>query len=353
MSEADSCHLVFRQAGQLYVQLLQKLGRLEAVIRVLQRLVGLCPHVVSLRNQLAIQFMTLNQNVAAEEVLNETLSRWPESDVARVHLGFIRRLQGRLAEAVTLLSAGIQSDEPSVHDARFYHMLADSLMRLGEQQRSDQVQQAAVDRGLFPSFWQRSVYNVPSLQTRPFWSVEDLPEARSLINEMEASWKSLLGELLQLLNSELPEDKLSAESEQLTRSGVWRQYTVFKRGRLDQYACSRTPLTCKLLSQHPVVHKCRRCQVKFSVLEPGARSWPHTGPTNCRLRAHLGLIVPEGAGIKVAEESRNWREGGVLVIDDSLLHEVWNMGNTSRAILIVDFWHPQLTEQQRKELAPI
>lgn len=44
-----------------------------------------------------------------------------------------------------------------------------------------QVQQAAVDRGLFPSFWQRSVYNVPSLQTRPFWSVEDLPEARSLI----------------------------------------------------------------------------------------------------------------------------------------------------------------------------
>lgn len=32
----------------------------------------------------------------------------------------------------------------------------------------------------------------------------------------------------------------------------------------------------------------------FSLLAPGARLRPHCGPTNARLRAHLGLIVPEG-----------------------------------------------------------
>jgi len=44
--------------------------------------------------------------------------------------------------------------------------------------------------------------------------------------------------------------------------------------------------------------------VKFSLLFPGTKVWPHTGPTNCRLRAHLGLQVPQGAGIKVAGETR-------------------------------------------------
>ena len=32
--------------------------------------------------------------------------------------------------------------------------------------------------------------------------------------------------------------------------------------------------------------------------------WPHTGPTNCRLRLHLGLKVPPGTGIRVAGEKR-------------------------------------------------
>ena len=31
---------------------------------------------------------------------------------------------------------------------------------------------------------------------------------------------------------------------------------------------------------------------KFSVLQPGTYALPHNGPTNGRLRCHLGVIVP-------------------------------------------------------------
>ena len=45
-------------------------------------------------------------------------------------------------------------------------------------------------------------------------------------------------------------------------------------------------------------------QVKFSVMSPGVHVWPHCGPTNCRVRAHLGLVVPEGPRIRVVNETR-------------------------------------------------
>ena len=45
-------------------------------------------------------------------------------------------------------------------------------------------------------------------------------------------------------------------------------------------------------------------QIKYSVMHPGIHVWPHCGPTNCRIRAHLGLVVPEGPKIRVATEYR-------------------------------------------------
>jgi hypothetical protein len=36
--------------------------------------------------------------------------------------------------------------------------------------------------------------------------------------------------------------------------------------------------------------------------------------------------------------------GKGLLFEDSFEHEVWNRGTQRRAILIVDFWHPDLTD---------
>ena len=87
----------------------------------------------------------------------------------------------------------------------------------------------------------------------------------------------------------------------------------------------------------------------FSVLTPGARLRPHCGPTNIRLRVHIGLDVPSSAAaMRVGNETRVWKEGSALVFDDSFEHEVWNESNEPRLVFIFDIWHPKLsTDEQR------
>jgi aspartate beta-hydroxylase len=78
-------------------------------------------------------------------------------------------------------------------------------------------------------------------------------------------------------------------------------------------------------------------------MKPGTRVRPHTGPSNERIRVHLGLEVPEGCcGIRVGTIEKSWREGELLIFDDSFEHEVWHRGEKRRLVLIVDFLHPDL-----------
>jgi aspartyl/asparaginyl beta-hydroxylase (cupin superfamily) len=48
-------------------------------------------------------------------------------------------------------------------------------------------------------------------------------------------------------------------------------------------------------------------------------------------------------GIRVGGEERTWQVGKCLVFEDSFEHEAWNDGNETRAVLVVDLWHPDLT----------
>lgn len=39
-------------------------------------------------------------------------------------------------------------------------------------------------------------------------------------------------------------------------------------------------------------------------MQPGTHVFAHTGPTNCRLRAHLGLVIPKGPRIRVGNDTK-------------------------------------------------
>ena len=52
--------------------------------------------------------------------------------------------------------------------------------------------------------------------------------------------------------------------------------------------------------------------------------------------------------MRVATETVRWREGELIVFDDSFEHEVWNDSGETRIVLIVDFNHPDLPEKERK-----
>jgi aspartate beta-hydroxylase len=69
--------------------------------------------------------------------------------------------------------------------------------------------------------------------------------------------------------------------------------------------------------------------------------------TNTRVVCHLPLVVPPDCALVVGGETHRWREGEVVVFDDTFEHEAWNRGTATRVVLIFDVWNPHLTEAER------
>lgn len=54
--------------------------------------------------------------------------------------------------------------------------------------------------------------------------------------------------------------------------------------------------------------------------------------------------------MRVATEKKAWEENKVVVIDTTFEHETGNASEEDRYVLIIDFWHPDLTEAERAAL---
>jgi hypothetical protein len=91
----------------------------------------------------------------------------------------------------------------------------------------------------------------------------------------------------------------------------------------------------------------------FSRLTPGTHIQPHHGLLNTRLICHLPLIVPTDCAIRVGAETRAWREGELLIFDDSFEHEAWNRGTSDRTVLLFEIWRPDIDADEREQLAQI
>ena len=104
---------------------------------------------------------------------------------------------------------------------------------------------------------------------------------------------------------------------------------MFEKGFKDQKGCSLAPQTCSLLEKYMQYSatKCQRGQIKFSVMHSGTHVQPHNGPTNTRLRAHLGLLIPDDDGglveMRIADKRLKWSDGKIFVIDDRYLFRVY------------------------------
>lgn len=168
---------------------------------------------------------------------------------------------------------------------------------------------------------------------------------------MEENWQMIRLEAESQLSKK--QNSFVSEDENLREKGDWKEFALFVRGKRIDSNCAKVPNTCKLIEKIEAAKTCKRGQVKFSLLTPGVHIWPHCGPTNCRIRAHLGLRIPNGVFLRVRNETRTWHEGEFIVFDDSFEHEVWHNGTRPRLVLIVDLWHPDLTLEQRSTLSPI
>ncbi|XP_016968297.1 aspartyl/asparaginyl beta-hydroxylase isoform X5 [Drosophila biarmipes] len=342
----------FTTAGESCIENLRFLGHHRQAATIHELLIERLPGDPRLRNQLSLTHLMVNNLQQVEKVAKDTLKLWPSNAVAQLHYGLaLRQLHGDYAKALPYLRYAVESQEEGTQEDFFYLSLGETLQRLSKKSEALNVYRKGVAKGFFDSLYQRSLYNEPGLKAQPFWQPKETGYERQL-DRLRLHWRAIREEGLALLGES---GFFQDEAELLRDQGVWQQYELFAQGRRVKDNCRRTPITCGLLQEFPESAGCRRGQVKFSVMQAGTHVWPHCGPTNCRLRAHLTLVAPESekTSLRVAEQERTWREGELFVFDDSFEHEVWHNGSQPRLVLILDLWHPQLTPAQRRSLSPI
>ncbi|XP_060068728.1 aspartate beta-hydroxylase domain-containing protein 2-like [Ylistrum balloti] len=135
-----------------------------------------------------------------------------------------------------------------------------------------------------------------------------------------------------------------------TPDGQWKVLHLVNQGKVQRNMVDLCPNTFNIVSSLPsVMTENVFANIAFSVIEPGTVITEHYGPTNIRLRCHLGLVTPKSCRLCVAGSCSQWRQGACLLFDDAHLHSVVHEGDQDqwRAVLIVDLWHPNVTRSER------
>ena len=263
------------------------------------------------------------------------------------------RIQGRLEQISqafqaqlldTLQAGGYRRDASS---ARFNRGL-DMLM--GKAEREDDAQP-------FPQ--KPHAFYLPDMPYQPFYPSEELPwvkEVETATDAIEAELSAFLASRAQAFapyihgGLELP----GQTPDTLKDHGNWTAAFLIRDGAEDSEWSAGCPTVSALMDTLPLTAiKGFSPSVLFSKLKPGARIDPHTGLLNCRLICHLPLVVPAGCGLRVGDERRDVVRGKVWAFDDSINHEAWNNSADDRIVLIFDVWHPDLTEQERRDITSL
>lgn len=230
----------------------------------------------------------------------------------------------------------------------------------GPGKRSAAIDEAlAILRGDAPiQLQQPTSFYFPGLPQRPFYERGEF----SWTAELEARTSIIQGELEALLRSQAEqfEPYVAADADRsggtapnahLAGDASWSAYHLLKGGEPVEGHAEHFPKTLAALEPVPMPRVAGRAPMAlFSLLKGGAHIRPHHGLFNFRLICHLPLIVPPDCTLRAGNQHRNWREGELLIFDDSMEHEAWNRSDRQRIILLFEIWRPEIGEADREAL---
>lgn len=178
-------------------------------------------------------------------------------------------------------------------------------------------------------------YAFSSEKNTPYIDAEKFPELMVL----QENWTLIRDESLQL--HEAAHIKASADLDDLGFNSFFR--TGWKRFYLKWYGANLKsaeqlcPKTLALLNQLPQVKG-----AMFAMLPPGARLGAHRDPYAGSLRYHLGLVTPnsDDCYIDVDGQRYSWRDGEVVMFDETYIHSAENKTDKNRIILFLDIKRP-------------
>jgi len=229
-----------------------------------------------------------------------------------------------------------------------------------DDERTDRLRHAVDmllgEREIFPQG--PTVFYFPYLAQRQFFEREEF----DWVPEFEAATPAIKAELEALLEQgadfqpyiEYEQNRPHREFHGLHGNESWTALYLVRDGKLVEEIAARCPATMTALDKVPLSRiGSRTPSVLFSKLTPGAHIPPHRGMLNCRLICHLPLIVPEGCWLRVGNETRSWREGRLMIFDDSIQHEARNDSGETRIVLLFDIWRPELSDDERAGISAV
>jgi len=166
-------------------------------------------------------------------------------------------------------------------------------------------------------------------------------EEFSWVSRLESAYPDIRKELDSVLEhpEELPTfHQLSPDQKRISKGNNWKTFAFYVYGNRVDDNCSLCPKTAAILDSLPGMRT-----AMFSILAPRYHVPPHKGPTRAVIRAHLGLVIPkerEKVWIRVDDQILNWKEGEVVLFDDTYEHEVYNNTDETRAVLFIDIDRP-------------
>ncbi|XP_068613503.1 aspartate beta-hydroxylase domain-containing protein 2-like [Brachionichthys hirsutus] len=191
------------------------------------------------------------------------------------------------------------------------------------------------------------LFFLPDVPSVPFFPRD---AHRHDIEVLEANYSKILDEFKALyqrgIDSKLGWTSLGPKGQVV--------FPLYSAGVCVSGNCRSCPSTYRtLLSLRTFISSNSLGSAGFCLLGPGATLGSSYGPTNTRLRCHLGLQTPSSCELVVGGEPQCWSEGHCLLVDDSFLHSVSHKGAQDagpRVIFSVDLWHPNVAAAERQAL---
>lgn len=237
----------------------------------------------------------------------------------------------------------------------FERHLLDELGRNGLGQPGTQRFSRAVDlllgrRQIY--LQQPQVFYFPELPQIEFYDRADLPWAGLLESEtalIREELRAILGAGDRFTPYMQPSpDRPAFDNNGLLNDPSWSACHLIHNGQEVAANAALCPVTMNALRRLPLCRIPGRTPTAlFSLLRPGTHIPPHHGFINTRLICHLPLIVPPECALRVGNETRPWKEGELVIFDDTMEHEAWNRSSELRVVLLFDIWRPELTDTER------
>jgi len=190
----------------------------------------------------------------------------------------------------------------------------------------------AIERWLRPLFRRHSRLGGPA-----YFDIKDFPVAKTLSESHSVIRAEFDKARVRMDDFPLFQD-ISPEQVYISNDDKWKMFFLKSNNIRFEKNCEQFPETMKAVDSDPSI-----VSAYFSILDSNKMLVPHEGPWSGVLRMHLGVDIPtdgEGCTLSVRGEQYQWKDGEVVVFDDTYEHFAINLTDHPRVVLFMDYMRP-------------